>query len=169
MLNGSLINGIDSRQLNLSLLANKISRISDKAYVVLMHDGCNIYKPHSKDLEHLDWVRGLEGRWVRGHSTLDTVSIDMQSQRVDMLYCSPYSSGLPEYVSQKEHKPYYTGQLKDAARQDQIETMLEKGLTMNYKQVLFSQLKAVSEAIKVQSPDMMVIHVLNRQTVSKSL
>ena len=165
MLNGSLLNGIDSNQLNLSLLQTKVARISGKPYVVLVHDGCDI----RKDLAHLGWVRSLEGKWIRGYSTLNTVCVAMQSPQVDLLYCSPYSSELPEYVSQKERKAYETGQLKDPVRHTEIEDLLAKDLDISYKKVLFAQLKAVSEAVKAENPELMVIHVLDRYQDDKEV
>lgn len=169
MLNGNLLNGIDSNELNISLLQSKLSRISDKDYVVFVHDGCDIRKAYSKDLAHLGWVRSLEGKWIRGYSTLNTVCVAMQSPQVDLLYCSPYSSELPEYVSQKERKAYETGQLKDPVRHTEIEELLAKGLDISYKKVLFAQIKAVSEAVKSKPPEMMVIHVLDRYQDDKEV
>lgn len=169
MLNGSLSNGIDSTKLNSSLLASKIPLFSDSKYVVFVHDGCDIRKPHSEHLEHLGWVRDLKGAWVRGYCTLNTVRVDMQSNRVDLLYCTPYSSTVPEYVSQKERKDYETGQLKDKVRRAEIEDLLAKDLDIHYKKLLFAQIKAVSEAVKAVNPQIMVIHILDRYQDDKEV
>ncbi len=169
MLNGSLSNGIDSTKLNSSLLASKIPIFSDSKYVVFVHDGCDIGKPHSEHLEHLGWVRDLKGAWVRGYSTLNTVRVDMQSKSVALLYCTPYSSTLPEYVSQQERKDYETGRLKDKGRRAEIEDLLAKDLDIHYKKLLFAQIKAVSQAVKAVNPQIMVIHVLDRYQDDKEV
>ena len=159
MLNGSLVNGIDSSKLNSRLLMDKVSRFSGRSYVVFVHDGSDIRKPYSEVQEHLGWVRDLDGQWVRGYSTLNTVGVDLQGNSVDLLYCTPYSSQLPEYVSGKERKLFDTGQLKDPVRYKEIESWLSSDLAINYKKLLFAQIKQVSQAAKQANPDMMVLHV----------
>lgn len=162
MLNGSLVNGIDSAKLNSSLLMSKVSSFSGRPFVVFVHDGCDIRKPYSEVQEHLGWVRDLDGKWVRGYSTLNTVRVDLQGNSVDLLCCTPYSSHLPEYVSTKERKLFDTGQLKDPQRHKEIEDLLASGLAINYKKLLFEQMKQVSEAAKQANPAIEVIHVLDR-------
>jgi hypothetical protein len=162
MLNGSLVNGIDSAKLNSSLLMSKVSSFSGRPFVVFVHDGCDIRKPYSEVQEHLGWVRDLDGKWVRGYSTLNTVRVDLQGNSVDLLCCTPYSSHLPEYVSIQERKLFDTGQLKDPQRHKEIEDLLASGLAINYKKLLFEQMKQVSEAAKQANPDIKVIHVLDR-------
>lgn len=169
MINGSLSNGIDSSKLNMSLLMNKIGKFSDKKYVVLVHDGCELRKIYSESLEYLGWVKDLEGKRVRGYSSLNTISIDMENNKVDLLYCTPYSTELPEYVNSKERKAYETGQLKDSERRKEIEELLAKGLDLNYKKLLFAQIKEVSQAIKSVNKDIMVIHVLDRYQDDKEI
>jgi hypothetical protein len=162
MLNGSLVNGIDSAKLNSSLLMSKVSSFSGRPFVVFVHDGCDIRKPYSEVQEHLGWVRDLDGKWVRGYSTLNTVRVDLQGNSVDLLCCTPYSSHLPEYVSIQERKLFDTGQLKDPQRHKEIEDLLASGLAINYKKLLFEQMKQVSEAAKQANPAIEVIHVLDR-------
>jgi len=169
MINGSLKNGIDTTKLNSSILQSKIPFFSEVSYVVLVHDGCDIRKPYSESLEHLGWVRDLDGKWVRGYSTLNSIRVDMQGSSVDLLCCTPYSSELPEYVTQKERKLYETGQLRDAERRNEIEKLLAQGLDTNYKKILFSQLQSLHDSIKSSYPDMMIIHVLDRYQDDKEV
>lgn len=169
MLNGSLQNGIDSSKLNSSMLSSKIPFFSDLPYIVLVHDGCEIRKPYSKDLEYLGWVRDLKGNWIRGYQTLNTVRVDMQSNTVDLLYCTPYSSKMPEYISQKERKLYETGQLRDKERYAEIESILASGLDLNYKKILFTQIKLLHDSIKAQNPETIIIHVLDRYQDDKEV
>lgn len=169
MLNGNSINGIDSIQLNNSLLLSKLPRFSNLSHVVFVHDGCDIRKPYSSAQEHLGWVRNLEGKWIRGYSTLNTVRVDLQSSSVDLLHCRPYSSKMPEYVTQKERKLFDTGQLKDAIRYKEIEDLLASDLAINYKKILFEQIKLVSDAVKKTNPSLTVIHVLDRYQDDKEV
>lgn len=90
MLNGSLVNGIDSAKLNSSLLMSKSSCFLGCSFVVFTHNGCDIRKPYSEVQEHLGWVRDLAGKWVRGYNTLNTVRVDLQGNGVDLLCCNPY-------------------------------------------------------------------------------
>ena len=169
MLNGSLVNGIYSNKLNNSLLMSKLPRFSDLDYVVFVHDGCDIRKPYSELQEYLGWVRDLDGGWVRGYCTLNTIQVSMNSKTVDLLYCSPYSSEMPDYVSNAERKLYETGQLKDKTRRQQIEQLLSENLDFNYKKLLFEQIKTVSQAVKAVNPAIMVIHVLDRYQDDKEV
>ncbi len=169
MLNGSLVNGIDSRRLNSSLLMSKIEHFKDCSYVVFVHDVCDIRKPYSEALEYLGWVRDLDGKWVRGYSSLNTVRVDLQGKEVDLLCCTPYSSQMPEYVSEKERKLFETGQLKDKERCQEISDLLASGLALNYKRILFEQIKQVSQAAKQANPELVVIHVLDRYQDDKEV
>lgn len=76
---------------------------------------------------------------------------------------------LPEYLSQKEHQTYERGQIKDPERLNEIEVLLAKDLDTSSQKILFSQLKTVSEASKVEHPELMVIHVLDRSQDDKEV
>ena len=102
MLNGSLVNGIDVAKRQVSQLASSSVAFAACSYVVLVHDGCDIRKPHSTDLEYLGWVRDLSGKWVRGYQTMNSVCVDMQSKEVRLLRCTPYSSAEADFVGQGE-------------------------------------------------------------------
>jgi Transposase DDE domain len=169
MLNGSLVNGIDVSKLNESLLITKIGLFSGQKHVVLVHDGSDIRKPHSEDLECLGWVRDLNGKWIRGYSTLNSVCVNLKSKAVDLLRCTPYSSAESNFVSQEELKKYETGQIKDATRRKEIEFLLKEGLNFNYKKILFEHIQALHDAIKAAHPDMMIIHVFDRYQDDKEI
>jgi Transposase DDE domain len=162
MLNGSLVNGIDVAKLQVSQLASSSVAFAGCSYVVLVHDGCDIRKPHSTDLEYLGWVRDLSGKWVRGYQTMNSVCVDMQSKEVRLLRCTPYSSAEADFVGQGELKKYETGQIKDKARREEIERLLATGLAKNGKKILLEHIQVLHEAIRAENPDALIIHVLDR-------
>ena len=162
MLDGSLVNGIDVSKLQISQLATHKSCFAGRSYVVLVHDGCDIRKPHSKELECLGWVRDLSGKWVRGYQSMNSVLVDMKSKEVNLLRCTPYSSAEANFVSQEDLKKYETGQLKDIVRREQIERLLSENLAINGKKILKEHITALHEAIRAENQQAMIIHVLDR-------
>lgn len=125
MLSGDLKNSIDVEQLNVSLLANQAASLQGKKYVVVIHDGSDIRKPESAKLESLGWVKDLDGKWIRGYGSFNSVLVDVQTAKLELLRCSPYSNGDPAFLSKAEAKDYEQGQLKNPARRKEIEALLE--------------------------------------------
>jgi len=70
--------GFDSKKLNTGMLSSQSWVFEGRAYVVLVHDGCDIRKAHAEHLEYLGWVQDLSGKWIRGYNTLNSVCVDLQ-------------------------------------------------------------------------------------------
>jgi hypothetical protein len=162
MLSGDLKNSIKSEQLNVSLLANKAHRLQGKKYVVVIHDGSDIRKPESEKLEALGWVKDLDGQWIRGYGSFNSVLVDISSAKLELLRCTPYSNGDPLFVSKQEAKDYEQGQLKDARRRKEIEALLESKQHYNLETITRDHIASVHQAIKAASADCLIIHVLDR-------
>jgi len=162
MLSGHLKNSINLTQLNVSLLADKADSLRGKPYVVVIHDGSDIRKPESKKLESLGWVKDLDGKWIRGYGSFNSVLVDVKTARLELLRCTPYSNGDPLFVSKQEAKDYEQGQLKDATRRKEIEALLDSKQHYNLESITRDHIASVHQAIKAASPDCLIIHVLDR-------
>ena len=162
MLSGDLKNSINVDQLHVSLLANKADRLQGKKYVVVIHDGSDLRKPEREKLEALGWVKDLDGQWIRGYGSFKSVLVDVQTAKLELLRCTPYSNGDPAFLSKKEAKDYEQGQLQDARRRKEIEALLESKAHYNLETITRDHISSVHQAIKATAPDCLIIHVLDR-------
>ena len=162
MLSGDLKNSINVAHLNVSLLANKADSLQGKPYVVVLHDGSDIRKPDSEKLEALGWVKDLNGKWIRGYGSFNSVLVDVQTAKLELLRCTPYSNGDPLFLSKQEAKDYEQGQLKDATRRKAIEALLESKQHYNLESITRDHITSAHQAIKAANADCLIIHVLDR-------
>ena len=65
LLNGRLKNPVDVNKLNSSLMAHQLGYVKGKYTINVIYDGSDIRKGESYSMEHLGWVKTLEGQWVR--------------------------------------------------------------------------------------------------------
>ncbi len=162
LINGEMVNTLDVNLLNKCLLVNSVSCLSGQLRVVVIHDGSEIRKPESEQMQYLGWVQGLDGKWIRGYKTFASILIDNQTGCIKLLSCVPYSNADPNFVNQKEMKAYEKGKLTDNLRIKEIETLLEKQDNYNSKKICLEQIKAIHDQIRAQNPEIVIIHVLDR-------
>ncbi len=162
LISGDMVNTLDVTLLNKHLLINSTSCTLGQYRVVVIHDGSEIRKPESEQLEHLGWVQALDGSWVKGYKTFCSVLIDNNTGSVKPLSCTPYSNNDPKFVSEKEKVAYQSGKLTDPERKKEIEQLLEQQDNYNSKSICFAQIKAIHDQIKSENPEIVIIHVLDR-------
>ncbi len=162
LINGEMVNTLDVELLNKNLLINSVSCLKGQHRVVVIHDGSEIRKPESEQLENLGWVQALDGSWVLGYKTFDSVLIDNQKGTVKLLSCTPYSNADPNFISIEEKKAYEKGKLADTERKKEIEDILAKQDDYNSKKICFAQIKSIHDQIKAVNPEIVIIHVLDR-------
>ncbi len=162
LINGEMVNTLTVELLNKNLLINSVSCLQGQQRVVVIHDGSEIRKPESEQMEHLGWVQALNGNWVKGYKTFDSVLIDNQKGTIKLLSCTPYSNADPKFVSQAEMVAYEKGKLADVARKKEIENLLETQDNYNSKKICLDQIKAIHDQIKKVNPEIVIIHVLDR-------
>ena len=73
-------------------------RLAKQDEVVVILDGSDLRKPHSKKLEHLSTVRALDGDLVPGYPTLNAPGLAADGTRA-LLYHTTYSHDMPGYTS----------------------------------------------------------------------
>jgi hypothetical protein len=161
LLDGSLKTIVDVEKLNISLLTNSIAYFKDKPYIIILHDGSDIRKPESKELEYLDKVRDLEGNIINGYPTFNSVAVDINGQNLRLLQSSPYSRKLPNYLPQSDINDYHSNLLLKARRAE-VEALLASGDWYNQNTIIADHVKRINEQIKSINPNIVIIHVYDR-------
>jgi len=162
LINGELVNVLDVKKLNISLLSNSIECSRDQYSVIVIHDGSDIRKPESQELEYLGWVQDLDKNWIRGYKTYNSVLIDNHTGKLKLLSCVPYSAKDPDFVSQEELRLFEKNKLTDKERVLEIENALTNADNYNSKSICKQQIKEIHDKIKSVNPDIVIIHVLDR-------
>lgn len=99
LLQGNQKNSMNYEQINESLLMQAKKSLRLKSEVYLIHDGCDIRKEHGTKMGNMTKVKSLEGAWINGYKSFDSVCISDIDTTVRLLSCSPYSYSDPNYQS----------------------------------------------------------------------
>lgn len=97
LLDGSLGQGLSVEQANAALREQALAGLRGKKTVIAVHDPSDLRKPHARQSEGLSKVRDLQGRWVNGYESFNTVVIDRDSRQLHLAACSPYSDQAEGY------------------------------------------------------------------------
>jgi len=90
LLGGAGKHHLDIEQMNKVLLDKGKDHLLGMKSVVVIHDPSDIRKPYSEKMEGLSKVQSLEGNWVNGYHSFNSVAIG-QDKRIHLLGCKPYS------------------------------------------------------------------------------
>lgn len=161
LLNGTLKTVVDVEKLNISLLANNTDYFRDKSYIIVLHDGSDIRKQHSKELENLDIVRDLSGKLVNGYPTFNSVAVDLKGKNIRLLQTTPYSSKESHYLSQTDIADYHAGRLLKK-RKKEVAALLESENWYNHNTIVEQHALRINEKIKAVNPDAVIVHVYDR-------
>jgi hypothetical protein len=75
LLNGRLANSFSPEQINAHTQERSLANLLVKNSLDVLHDGSDIRKPYSKALPHLTSVKALDGHWVNGYNSFNSVAI----------------------------------------------------------------------------------------------
>lgn len=162
MLDGSLKTKVSTEKINLCLLAQQSEYFSSNEYHIIVHYPSCIRKPESSKSEHLCLVKDLDNKIVNGYMTYNCVAVNMKSEPIHLLRCVPYSTEQPEYVTQKELQQMAAGHLFDKDRKKEIESLQANGKLFNLKTLTFEAIKTISDQIRSQNPNAIVIDTFDR-------
>lgn len=87
LLDGTLLNGVQAQAINQVLIEQAKSVVEGKQSMVLVHDICDLRKPYSQSMQELGKVRNLEGKWINGYRSFDSVAIDADKKQLHLLAC----------------------------------------------------------------------------------
>jgi hypothetical protein len=161
LLNGSLKTVVNVSKLNISMLQNNEEEFRNKECLVIVHDGSDIRKKYSEELECLDKVRDLDGNIINGYPTFNSVLIDLPNQKIRLLQSTPYSSQDKNYLSSTKLKDYVEGKLLKAEREE-VESLVESGNWYNHQTIVENHVKKIDESIRAVNPDATIVHIYDR-------
>lgn len=130
------VKGISIAQTNNILIEKGSASFVGNPYVVLLHDESNIRKAYSEKMEGIDQVKALDGSLVNGYRSLNSVAVG--EKNIHLLSCMPYSSEEEDYKNESSENSF------DA------------------KSLLFNQLKNISSGFKKETPNSVLIHIMDR-------
>lgn len=178
LFDGSLQSVLDDEKVSAALREKSVMGLSEQSVVIALHDPCDIRKQYSEKLENLGIVRDLDGRFVNGYGTFNTVCVDEEGKQLHLSDITVYSNGDTHYVKQaeldeivkKEVKGIKEGRMVEwSEREEAILQMLREEEAVNIGMVTRKQLRAVSVQFKTANPSIKVEHVLDRQFDDASL
>ncbi|HCF28172.1 MAG TPA: hypothetical protein DEV81_13445 [Cyanobacteria bacterium UBA11049] len=138
LLSGRLANSFTPEQINAHTLKESLEHLQVKANLEVIHDGSDIRKPYSKALPHLTSVKALNGDWVHGYNTFNSIVISEVDQQIHLLQCTPYSYSDPHYNQ-------------------------AIGAGFTEKEIIENQLQATDQALKERFPGVTLWHLLDRK------
>lgn len=173
LFDGTLQSVLDDQKISETLRQMSVDGLSDEDVVIALHDPCDIRKEYSEKLENLGIVRDLDGQFINGYNTFNTVCVNGDGRRLHLSDITVYSNGdKAHYVKQTELDELVKKQVAGikkkekvafTAREKAILQLLEDDEVVNLARVTRNQLQAVSEQFKEANPEVEMWHVLDRQ------
>lgn len=160
-------NVIDNQQISDALLANGIMRLADKNELLVLHDGSDIRKKYSRELESIGKVRDLDGHIINGYHSFNSVVVDLHGKLVTPIATEIYSNREEKFVSQKDIKLISKPLSKKATEADklyyeEIKLKVKSQEHLNSTLVAKHQIQWVSEQLKKDNPSKKLTHVIDR-------
>jgi hypothetical protein len=121
---------------------------SDAHYYYVLHDGCDIRKPNSKEMEYLGDVLSLSKQVIPGYKTFNSVVVSSDNQSVELIHHELYSNVMPTYIGEEVLKDE---KLKLELSAEKLQLIAEKSY-INGKVILFRGLKKSSDLLKRIEP-----------------
>jgi hypothetical protein len=174
LLDGSLKSVLDDEKISEALQKNGVQALQGRERLILLHDPCDIRKKYSRELENLGKVRSLDNEIINGYSTFNTIAIDENSKKLQLVDLAVYSNGDSHYVTQEELKRFEKGILQnsnnqqDRLRAEQIKQFIEEDTYLNLSRLTHQQLQQTSELFKKDNHHLILTHVLDREFDARS-
>jgi hypothetical protein len=160
LLSGEQVNTLSSEVLLECVQQRTLSQLGNKVNTrYVLHDGCDIRKPNSKEMEYLGKVMSLSKHIINGYNTMNSVVVDTDNQGVSLLFHETYSNKLPNYIGQMTlNDSTSLSKLSD----EQQQMVLDKTYVNTH--VLFKKsLKTSSELLKNTDSNLVVTHIFDRE------
>ena len=75
-------NVLNDQQINNALFENGVTRLADKDELLVIHDGSDIRKVHSRKLDDLGKVRDVTGKIINGYSSFNSIAVDLNGKDI---------------------------------------------------------------------------------------
>jgi|SRR5580704_3500343 hypothetical protein len=160
-------NVIDNQQISDALMSNGITKLANKDELLVLHDGSDIRKKYSNELESIGKVRDLEGHIINGYHSFNSVVVDLSGKSVTPIATEIYSNREENFVSQKDLKLISKPLSKKAREEDKahyeaIKLKVASHKYLNSTLVSKRQIQHVSKQLKKDNPSKKLTHVIDR-------
>lgn len=160
-------NVIDNQKISEALITNGIMRLAAKDELLILHDGSDIRKKYSQELESIGKVRDLDGQIINGYHSFNSVAVDLHGKLVTPIATEIYSNREEKFVSQKDLKLISKPLSKKATEEDKlhyeaIKIKVKNQRYLNTTLVAKRQIQWVSEQLKKNNPSKKLTHVIDR-------
>jgi len=127
-----------------------------------LHDGCDIRKPDSSDLEHLGQVMSLDKKVVNGYKTMNCVLVNPLEQTIHLFDHQLYSTKMPNYVKQEDIK-HLSQQPKS------VQQLVIENKHLNTSILFKRQVEQSSKELKKTPPERTICHIADREFDSEEV
>jgi Transposase DDE domain len=125
----------------------------------VLHDGCDLRKPDSRELEHLGHVLSLSKQVVRGYKTLNSVVVDAEHQTLNLLGHEVYSNKMPTYIGETVlNNPELLAALTPAQQ-----LLVSQKEYVNTKILFHQKIQESHDWLKAERPGGIRCHIADRE------
>ena len=163
-------NCLKANDVNNATLENALKTLATEDDIYIIHDPCDIRKPHSVEPECIGNVRDLDGNIINGYSSFNSIAITPSCKKVTLLNHYSYSNKEPEFIREEDIKKFKNKKLSsDDENYKNIESRLLSGDFINKNKIATNELQKVHDALKKNNPNAKMTHIMDREFDSKSL
>ena len=156
LLNGQQVNTLSHDQIQAVVLGKAQTSTKGSTRLLVLHDGCDIRKPNSSELEYLGNVMSLQKNVINGYKSMESVVIDPDNQTLDLVFQELYSNKHPNFVSQEMvNNP-------DLASPQQL-ALIQSGEYINTKTLYHKSINESHKCLKMLNPDVVLTHISDRE------
>ena len=152
---------LDESLVNDVLMGEALGQLSSQKEIYLLHDPCDIRKPHSKQSENLGKVLDLNHRVINGYSSYNVVAIAPHDKKVHLLSHELYSNKSPSFLKAEYVKKLQED--KDFPEKESVLKHYESGKWFNKKTLAKATIQKTSQSFKARNASLKITHILDRE------
>jgi len=152
---------LDEDLINDTLTDDAIRKLSTEPDIYLIHDPCDIRKPHSRKAENLGKVRDLQNNIINGYSSHNIIAITPNARSVHLISHESYSNKDPKFLKAELVHKIVANKLEE----DQVATreLYNSKDWYNKKTLTKDRIQKISDKIKTVNKDQKITHVMDRE------
>jgi len=133
-----------------------LAQLGTATEVYVLHDGCEIRKPDSRDLEHLGQVLSLNKTVVNGYKTMNCVVVNPKELTLHLFDHQLYSTKMPNYVKQEDIKHL-------SEQPESIQELVNENKHVNTSVLFKRQVEQCSKKLHELQPERIICHIADRE------
>lgn len=159
LLNGEQVHTLTADYTLEVIREEAVARLGDSPRIYCLHDGCDIRKPHAKNMEYLGKVMSLSKQVISGYKTMNSIGVDITGKSLNLLEHFTYSTHLPDYLTEERINALANDPSVDADLWQQITS----GQYINNKTAYFQTVKNSHNTLKRANLDTLITHIQDRE------